>query len=156
MIAQNRLFQSRANDWAAEISLQARIPDRMQKAEVMALAKSAFAIGYQQAELARRETRVEASRHCIRLGHGDRRITAFVFDPPYPFIEIHSEPGIGALTASEADTLSLWLRQRVLEMQPAKPRGWLRRLLIKRERSRAPIGVLWRHAHGSFSQRVEE
>jgi hypothetical protein len=113
----------------------------MPKAEVIALAKSAFAIGYQQAEMARQEPRVERSRHCIHLGHGDRRITAFVFDPPYPFIEIHSEPGTGALTMSEADTLSQWLRQRVIEMQPAKPRGWLRRLLAKRQRVRATIVV---------------
>jgi hypothetical protein len=140
---QNRPFQSRANDWAAEISLQARIHDRMPKAEVMALAKSAFAIGYQQGELARQEARVEHSRHCIRLGHGDRRITALVFDPPYPFIEIHSEPGIGALTTAEADSLSLWLRQRVSEMRSQKPRGWFRRLLRKPERSHAPVIVLW-------------
>jgi hypothetical protein len=155
VIAQNRRLLSRANDWAAEISLQARVHDRMPKAEVMALAKSAFAIGYQQAELAQRQTRVERSRHCIRLGDGDRRVTAFVFDPPYPFIEIHSEPGIGALTASEADTLGLWLRQRVLEMQPPKPRGWLRRLLIKRDRPPAQIRVLWRHARESFPQHLD-
>jgi hypothetical protein len=113
----------------------------MPKSEVMALAKSAFAIGFQQAELARQEPHVERSRHCIHLGHGDRRITAFVFDPPYPFIEIHSEPGVGALTTSEADTLGLWLRQRVVEMQPPKPRGWLRRLLARREHVRATILV---------------
>lgn len=139
MIGQPRQFQSRANDWAVEISLQARIHDGMPKSEVMALAKSAFAIGYQQAELARLEPRVEGTRHCIRLGHGDRRVTAFVFDPPYPFIEIHSEPGMGALTSSEAATLSLWLRQKVVEMQPPKPNGWLRRLLVRRKPSRPPI-----------------
>jgi len=150
MIGQNRPFQSRANDWATEISLQARVHDRMPKAEVMALAKSAFAIGYQQAELARQETHVERSRQCICLGHGDRRITAYVFDPPYPFIEIHSEPGIGALTASEADTLSQWLRQQVLVMQPPKPSGWLRRLLTRRNRSRAQIRVIWRFADGAL------
>jgi hypothetical protein len=155
VIGQNRPLQSKANDWAAEISLQARVHDRMPKDEVMALAKSAFAIGYQQAELAHRQTRVEHSRHCIRLGHGDRRITAFLFDPPYPFIEIHSEPGIGALTASEADALGLWLRQRVSEMRPAKPRGWLRRLLMKRNRSPAQTRVLWHYAYESFPQRLD-
>ena len=143
MIGQQRPSQSRANDWAAEISLQARIHDRMPKEEVMALAKSAFAIGYQQAELARQETRVELSRRCVRLGQGERRITAFVFDPPYPFIEIHSEPGIGALTASEARTLSLWLRQQAAEMQPPKPRSWLQRFRLKRQRSRAPVMFVW-------------
>jgi hypothetical protein len=155
VIAQNRPFQSRANDWATEISLQARVHDRMPKAEIMALAKSAFAIGYQQAELARQQARVELSRHCISLGHGERRITAFVFDPPYPFIEIHSEPGIGALTASEADTLALWLRQRVLEMRPPKPRGWLRRLLKKPGPPHAQIRVLWRHAPEALPQRLD-
>lgn len=155
MIGQHRPFQSRANDWAAEISLQARVHDKMPKDEVMALAKSAFAIGYQQAELAHRRTRVEHSRDCIRLGEGDRRITAFVFDPPYPFVEIHSEPGIGALTAAEADTLALWLRQRVSEMRPPKPNGWLRRLLKKRDRSKAQIQVMWHTARGSSPQRLD-
>lgn len=139
MIGQQRQFHTRAHDWAVEISLQARIHDKMPKSEVMALAKSAFAIGYQQAELARQEPRVEGTRHCIRLGHGERKVTAFVFDPPYPFIEIHSEPGMGALTRSEAATLSLWLRHKVVEMQPPKPSSWLRRLLVRRKPSLPPI-----------------
>jgi hypothetical protein len=127
----------------------------MPKDEIMALAKSAFAIGYQQAELANRQSRVEQSRHCIHLGHGERRITAFMFDPPYPFIEIHSEPGMGALTASEADTLCLWLRQRVLQMRPPKPRGWLRRWLVRPDRSQAQIKVLWHYTHESLPQRLD-
>jgi hypothetical protein len=155
VIWQNRPLQSRANDWAAEISLQARVHDRMPKEEVMALAKSAFAVGYQQAELANRQTRVEHSRHCIRLGDGDRQITAFVFDPPYPFIEIHSEPGIGALTAAEADTLGLWLRQRVVELRPPKPGSWFRRWLRKRDRSPTPITVLWHQVREAFPQRLD-
>lgn len=126
MSDQTRLIQSRANDWAVEISLGARIPDRMPKAEVMELAKSAFAIGYQRAEWAHQQTCVEHSRECIQLGHGPRRITAFVFDPPYPFIEIHSEPGVGALTASEAETLCRWLQERALELRPHRARRWLR------------------------------
>jgi hypothetical protein len=101
----------------------------MPKAEVMELAKSAFAIGYQRAEWDHQQTRVAHSRDRIQLGHGTRRITAFVFDPPYPFIEIHSEPGVGALTASEAQTLCTWLHERAQELQPHKSRGWLRRLL---------------------------
>lgn len=128
MIGRHRLFQSRANDWAAEISLGARIPDRMPKDEVVALAKSAFAIGYQQAELAHQQTSVQHSRFRIQVGHGLRQITAFVFDPPYPFIEIHSEPGVGAVTAPEAEALGTWLRDRALEMKPRKSGGRLRRL----------------------------
>ena len=129
MIGTHRVFQSRANDWAEEISLGARVPDRMPKSEVVELVKSAFAIGYQRGEWANRETQVAHSRRVVQVGHGARQITAFVFDPPYPFIEIHSEPGIGALTASEAGTLGTWLHERAREMQPPKPRGWLRRLL---------------------------
>jgi hypothetical protein len=129
MIGEQRPFQARANDWAAEISLGARIPDRMPKDEVVALAKSAFAIGYQQAELAHQQTLVKHSRCRIQVGHGLRQITAFVFDPPYPFIEVHSEPGVGAITAPEAETLGTWLRDRAVEMKPPKSGGWLRKLL---------------------------
>jgi hypothetical protein len=132
MLGQKRLSQSRADDWAAEISLPARIPDRMPKAEVLELAKSAFAIGYQRAEVAHRESRAEYFRSRIQVGHGDRQITAFVFDAPYPFIEIYSEPGSGALTASEALTLSRWLNERALEMQPQQPVHWLRRLMRRK------------------------
>jgi hypothetical protein len=129
MIAESRLSQSRANDWAAEISLGARIPDRMPKDEVVALAKSAFSIGYQQAELAHQQTTIHQSRRHIKLGHGTRRISAFVFEAPYQFIEVYAEPGVGALTASEAEALGAWLRDRALEMKPPKSGGWLRRLL---------------------------
>jgi hypothetical protein len=129
MIGQNRASRTRADDWAAEISLPARIPDRMPKAEVLELAKSAFAIGYQRAEWAHRESRVEQSRSRIQVGHGDRQIAAVVFEPPYPFIEIYSEPGIGALTALEALALSRWLHERALEIQPQQPVNWLRRLM---------------------------
>jgi hypothetical protein len=150
---QNRLFQLRANDWAAEISLETRISDGMPKAEVLALAKSAFAVGYQRAELVHQATRVEHSRRCIRLGHGDRLITAFMFESPYPFIEIHSEPGIGALTVSEAATFSRWLHQLVSETQPRKPGSWFRR--GKPQRSLSPFRRLWRFARGTVGRRFE-
>jgi hypothetical protein len=137
MIGQNRVSRSRADDWAAEISLPARIPDRMPKAEVLELAKSAFAIGYQRAEWAHRENRVEQSRSRIQVGHGERQVAAVVFEPPYPFIEIYSEPGIGAMTALEALALSRWLHERALEIQPQQPVNWLRRLM---GRKHAPAG----------------
>jgi hypothetical protein len=155
VIGQNRLFQSRANDWAAEISLETRIYDGMPKAEVLALAKSAFAIGYQRAELVHQATRIEHSRRCIRLGHGERRITAFMFDPPNPFVEIHSEPGIGALTVSEAEAFSRWLHQLVSEMQPRKSRRALRHGAPTPQRSWSPFRSLWRFARGTVRRRSE-
>jgi hypothetical protein len=104
----------------------------MPKSEVLELAKSAFAIGYQRAEGAYWQSHAEYSSRRVQLGQGSRQITAFVFDAPYPFIEIHSEPGVGALTAAEAGIFSAWLTQRILEMQPPKTGGWLRRLLMLR------------------------
>jgi hypothetical protein len=132
VIREQRPIQSKAEDWATEISLAARIPDRMPKSEVLELAKSAFAIGYQRAELAQHETRVERNRDRIQLGSGARRVTAFVFEPPYPFIEVYSEPGLGALTAWEAVAFAAWLRERAVDMKPPKPKGWLRRLVTRR------------------------
>jgi hypothetical protein len=121
-----------------EISLAARLPDRMPKSEVLELAKSAFAIGYQRGEGAHWQNRAEYSARRIQLGQGSRQITAFVFDAPYPFIEIHSEPGVGALTAAEAGIFSAWLSHRALEMQAQKSKGWLRRLL-RLGRQPAPV-----------------
>jgi len=137
VIGERRLSQSRANDWAAEISLRARIPDRMPKDEVVALAKSAFAIGYQQAELAHQQTTIQHSRSHIQVGHGVRRVTAFVFDAPYQFIEIYAEPGVGALTAPEAEALGAWLADRAMEMKSQKSAGWLGRI-FRRKQDRVP------------------
>jgi hypothetical protein len=132
VIGERRVPQSRADDWAAEISLGARIPDRMPKDEAVALAKSAFAIGYQQAELAHQQTAIHHSRCHIKVGHGTRRISAFVFEAPYQFIEVYAEPGVGAVTASEAEALGTWLRERAREMEPRKSSGWLRRLIARK------------------------
>jgi hypothetical protein len=132
VIGERRVPQSRADDWAAEISLGARIPDRMPKDEAVALAKSAFAIGYQQAELAHQQTTIYRSRCHIKVGHGTRRISAFVFEAPYEFIEVYAEPGVGAVTASEAEALGTWLRERAREMEPRKPGGWLWRLIARK------------------------
>jgi hypothetical protein len=103
----------------------------------VALAKSAFAIGYQQAELAHQQTTIQHSRSHIQVGHGVRRVTAFVFDAPYQFIEIYAEPGVGALTAPEAEALGAWLADRAMEMKSQKSAGWLGRI-FRRKQDRVP------------------
>ena len=129
-MADDDMIDTRAELWAVEIALRARVADRMTKAEIIDLAKAAFSAGYREAEAGWQGTRIACSRERISLGEGNRRIEAFVFEYPYRLIEMHSEPGAGALTPLEAKALSEWLAQRAREIEPAPRRhGSLRRLL---------------------------
>jgi hypothetical protein len=132
-MAEDKLFDSPANIWVAQIDLSARLPDLLTKAKAMELAKSAFAAGYRHGHLGYLETTVDHSRDRIGLGEDNRRVNAYVFDPPHKLIEIHAEQGSGALTPEEARALGGWLTHRADEIEPRRQRNWLHRLLGLRQ-----------------------
>ena len=128
-MAKDKLFDSRANIWASQVDLVARLPDRLTKAEATELAMAAFDAGYKRGHLGYLETSIDHSRYRIGLGEGNRQINAYVFDPPHKLIEVHAEQGVGGLTPEEARTLGQWLNQRADEIEPPKRRNWFHRLL---------------------------
>jgi|SRR5580704_2945510 hypothetical protein len=117
-----KIFGSRQPVWL-EINRGAGLQERLSTAVTDPASPSS--------EAAPQESNVELFRGRIQLGNGNRRVNAYVFDPPHELIEVHAEQGCGALTTAEGEALSKWLHQRVLERLPAKPGGWFRWLLTR-------------------------
>ena len=91
-----RLQGSRQAIWL-DTDRGAGSPERLSTAETIPV----FPLG----ETAQEESNVELFRGRIHLGHGNRRVSAYLLEP-HELIEIHAEQGCSALTTTEGEALS--------------------------------------------------